>query len=110
MLQQIPEVKLHNYFFRNNADLSFSDQSEKWGFNQASFSNGAVYADLDNDGDLDIVINNINDIASIYQNKQRELSPEKSNFISNFYPKSLRICAVDFLILKSIFRLNQRLL
>lgn len=82
MLQQIPEVKLHNYFFKNNADLSFSDQSEKWGFNQASFSNGAVYADLDNDGDLDIIINNINDIASIYQNKQRELAPEKSNYLS----------------------------
>ena len=82
MLQQIPEVKLHNYIFKNNADLSFSDQSEKWGFNQASFSNGAVYADLDNDGDLDLVINNINDIASIYQNKQRELAPEKSNYLT----------------------------
>ena len=82
MLQQIPEVKLHNYIFKNNADLSFSDQSEKWGFTQASFSNGAVYADLDNDGDLDLVINNINDIASIYQNKQRELAPEKSNFLA----------------------------
>ncbi len=82
MLQQIPEVKLHNYFFKNNADLSFSDQSENWGFNQASFSNGAVYADLDNDGDLDLVINNINDIASIYQNKQRELAPEKSNYLA----------------------------
>ncbi len=82
LLVQIPEVKLHNYVFKNNADLSFSDQSENWGFNNLSYSNGAVYVDLDNDGALDLVVNNINDEANIYQNKQRQLAPTESNYIN----------------------------
>ena len=81
LLVEIPEVKIHNYAFKNNADLTFSDQSLNWGFEIPSFSNGAVYADLDNDGDLDLVINNINDPASIYQNKEREIQPEKSHYL-----------------------------
>jgi hypothetical protein len=68
ILEQIPMVKLHNYAYRNSGNLSFSDESDNWGFSQPSFSNGAVYADLDNDGDLDVVINNINDEASVYEN------------------------------------------
>ena len=81
LLAEIPEVKIHNYAFKNNANLTFTDQSINWGFSTPSFSNGAVYADLDNDGDLDLVINNINDPASIYQNKQRQLQPEKSHYL-----------------------------
>jgi len=82
LLEQIPEVKLHNYVFRNNADLSFSDQSTNWGITNTSFSNGAVYVDLDNDGDEDIVTNNINDEASIYQNKLRENQPQNTNYLN----------------------------
>jgi hypothetical protein len=67
-LFQIPEVKLHKYAFKNTGDCRFQDVSKDWGLIQTSFSNGAAYADLDNDGDLDIVINNINDEASIYEN------------------------------------------
>ncbi len=81
LLVEIPEVKIHNYAFKNNADLTFTDQSINWGFTTPTFSNGAVYADLDNDGDLDLVINNINDPASIYQNKERQLQPEKSHYL-----------------------------
>ncbi len=81
LLSQIPEVKIHNYVFKNNGNLNFSDESVNWGFSVPSFSNGAVYADLDNDGDLDLVINNINDEASIYQNKQRQITPESSNYL-----------------------------
>ncbi len=65
---QQPEVKLHNYIFRNQGDLTFADYSEKWGMTLPTLSNGAAYADLDNDGDLDLVINNINEEASVYQN------------------------------------------
>ena len=68
ILEQIPMVKLHNYAFRNSGNLSFTDESNNWGLSEPSFSNGAVYADLDNDGDLDLVINNINDPASVYEN------------------------------------------
>jgi hypothetical protein len=67
-LKQIPQVKLHNYAFQNNGNLTFDNVTEQWGIIEPSFSNGAVYADLDNDGDLDVVINNINETASVYEN------------------------------------------
>ncbi len=69
MLEQIPEVKLKNYAYRNNGDLTFEDVTIPWGITKPSFSNGASYGDLDNDGDLDYVVNNINDKAFIYRNQ-----------------------------------------
>jgi hypothetical protein len=81
ILMQIPEVKLHNYAFRNNADLTFSDVSQAWGMTLPTFSNGSVYVDLDRDGDLDLVMNNINDEASLYRNNTREQNPENSHFL-----------------------------
>jgi len=72
LLKQIPEVKLHKYAFRNEGDLHFSDVSADWGVMTTAFSNGAVYADLDGDGDLDLVINNINDEAMIFRNTTRD--------------------------------------
>ena len=67
-LGQIPEVKLHNYGFRNNGNLTFTNLTDDWRLATPSFSNGAAYADLDNDGDMDMVINNINDEALVYEN------------------------------------------
>lgn len=64
----IPEVKVNNFLFRNRGDLTFEDVSAAWGSETPSFSNGAAYADLDNDGDLDYVVNNINDYAFIFRN------------------------------------------
>ncbi len=81
ILAQIPVVKIHNYAFMNNGDLTFSDVSEKWGLTEASFSNGAAYADLDNDGDMDLVVNNINDEAMIYKNMSRETNRTSSNYL-----------------------------
>jgi hypothetical protein len=81
VLQQIPEVKLHNYAFKNNADLTFSDVTEQWGMSEPTFSNGAVYVDLDNDGDLDIVINNINSEALVYKNNTREKMVDSSHYL-----------------------------
>ena len=81
ILMQIPEVKLHNYAFRNNGDLTFSDVSQTWGMTVPTFSNGSVYVDLDRDGDLDLLMNNINDEASLYRNNVRELNPENSHYL-----------------------------
>jgi hypothetical protein len=81
ILKQIPEVRLHNYIFRNNGDLCFSDVSGKWGMTAPTFSNGTAYADLDKDGDLDLIINNINEEASLYRNKTRELHRDVSHYL-----------------------------
>lgn len=67
-LALVPSEKLKNFVFKNNGDLTFSKKTDDWGLDQKSFSNGAAYADLDNDGDLDLIVNNINDKAFIYQN------------------------------------------
>lgn len=68
LLDQIPKVKIANYAFKNNGQLGFENATAAWGFNIPSFSNGAVSCDFDNDGDLDMIINNINDPASLYRN------------------------------------------
>lgn len=69
MLQTIHSTPLRNYIFKNQGNLSFADSSETWGFSEENFSHGSVLADLDNDGDLDIVINKMNDFVGIYENK-----------------------------------------
>lgn len=68
----IPEVKVPNAAFRNRGDLTFENVTENWGFGRPSFTNGSAYVDLDNDGDLDIVTNNINDYAFIYRNNDKK--------------------------------------
>ena len=67
-INMMPSNKLSNYIFQNNQDLTFSNTTKKWGLDAKVNSNGAVYADLDNDGDLDLVVNNQADEAQIYQN------------------------------------------
>ena len=80
-LKQIPEVKLHNYAFHNNGNLVFDDVSKDWGLNAATFSNGAAYVDLDNDGDLDMIVNNINDEASVYENTIMDSKPINKHYL-----------------------------
>ncbi len=68
---EMGEVKKRNWLFKNNGNLTFTDKATEWGLTDVSFTNGAAYADLDNDGDLDIVMNNLNDPAFIYKNNCR---------------------------------------
>ena len=70
-LQRLPTYETPNYVFRNRGDLTFADESATWGVNQAGFSYGAAYADLNNDGQLDLVVNNINAPAFVYENVRR---------------------------------------
>ncbi|WP_350293312.1 VCBS repeat-containing protein [uncultured Croceitalea sp.] len=67
-IQKIPSEKVANYVYKNNKDYTFKNMTSEWGWEEKTFSNGATYADLDNDGDLDFVINNIDQKASVYQN------------------------------------------
>jgi len=72
MFRALPETPLQNYAFRNNGDLTFTNESDQWGLTQKTFSNGSVAADLDNDGDLEIIINNIDQPATIYKCNAKE--------------------------------------
>ncbi len=80
VLKEIPRNPMVNKAFRNTGNLMFTDSGESWGFTQPSYSNGAAYGDLDNDGDLDMIVNNINQPAFIYRNNARELN--KNNHIT----------------------------
>lgn len=75
----MPSGKVHNYLFKGSKDLRFVDKSLAWGFEEKGISNGSAYADLDNDGDLDLISNNLNEPAGIYQNNARQLL--KHNFV-----------------------------
>ena len=72
ILDCIPVVKQSNYVFKNLGGFTFEDTTMDWGMSLPSFSNGAIFTDLDNDGDLDYVINNINDHSFVYENKARQ--------------------------------------
>src|SRR5207237_3808282 len=73
LLQKMPQVPLIKYAFHNNGDLTFTNVADNWGLGaQRGFSNGAVYVDLNNSGNLDLVVNNINAPASIYRSRARE--------------------------------------
>ncbi len=75
-INAMPSEKLKNYMYRNRGDMTFEKMTDRWGLGIVSFSNGAVYTDLDNDGDLDLVVNNINDEAFVFENKSA-----KSNYL-----------------------------
>ncbi|MDQ3996317.1 MAG: VCBS repeat-containing protein, partial [Gemmatimonadota bacterium] len=72
LLGKMPQIRLANYAYRNNGDLTFTSSATAWGLAQPGFSNGAVYVDLNNGGALDLVVSNINAPASIYRNRARE--------------------------------------
>ena len=79
--EKMPTKKVNNYIFKNNGNNTFTDFSDKWSTSKESYSNGGIEVDLDNDGDLDIVVNNVNENAFILKNNARELQPT-NNYLS----------------------------
>ena len=82
LLNELPGIKLHNYMYKNKGDLTFSDESESWGMGVPTYSSGAAYADLDNDGDLDMVINNVDEKAMLWESHlNQSKSGPKQNYL-----------------------------
>lgn len=77
LIDVIPSEAIPNYAFHNQGDLTFKNQSAAWGLSQPGFSNGSAYADLDNDGDLDLIVNNVNMPSFVYRNNTERLYPER---------------------------------
>jgi enediyne biosynthesis protein E4 len=79
ILAKMPGSKTENYVFKNNGNLTFTKQTKEWGLGGLGFSSGATYADLDNDGDLDLVVNKINEFAGVYRNNAETIV--KNNYL-----------------------------
>jgi hypothetical protein len=96
MINQIPVRPLDNYAFHNNKDLTFAEKPE-WGLKGPGFSNGAAYGDLDNDGDLDLIVNNVNHVASVYKNsasnrlKHQSISIKLKGYAKNTFGIGARL-------------------
>ena len=80
LLGKLKGIHISNYIFKNNGQLGFDNVTEDWGVKNLSYSNGAAYADLDNDGDLDLVVNNINEEAFVFENKEND-KKDKNNYL-----------------------------
>ncbi|MCD9014045.1 FG-GAP-like repeat-containing protein [Parachryseolinea silvisoli] len=92
LIDSIPVVRIPNYAFRNNGDLTFTDATKAWGLDVPSFSNGAAYADFDNDGDLDYVVSDINEAALFFENTlytPDSDAPPASNFLRVRFPQGV---------------------
>ncbi|MDO3628840.1 CRTAC1 family protein, partial [Mucilaginibacter sp. BT774] len=76
LIDKMPSEAVANYAYRNNGDLTFTNKAGEWGLGDPSFSNGSAYGDLNNDGALDLVVNNVNMRAFIYRNNSRKQHPE----------------------------------
>ena len=76
-LEKMPSKRVSNYIFKNKKEKGFENMSTKWGLDEKTFSNGAIFSDLDNDGDLDLVVNNLLDVAGVYRNNN-----SNSNFVN----------------------------
>jgi hypothetical protein len=76
LIDSMPSQAIPNYAYHNNGDLTFTNKAKEWGLDQPGFSNGSAYGDLNNDGALDLVVNNVNMPAFVYRNNSKKLHPE----------------------------------
>ena len=105
LYDKMPLYPYYNYIYKNNGDLTFTNMAKEWGFNTRSYSNGSAYADLDNDGDLDLIVNNINESAYIYRNNASD--KHENHFLSIVLKgKGLNTRAVGTRV--TIFYMNQK--
>ncbi len=81
MLPQLPSVKISNYIFQNNGDISFTNKTKEWGWDIPTFSSGMAYADFDRDGDIDVIVNNTNMEATLLENTLDESNVKDNNFL-----------------------------
>jgi hypothetical protein len=93
LLMILPDLKLPNYGYKNHGDLEFTDNTSEWGFTVPTYSNGAAFADLDDDGDLDYIVTNIDDQVHLYENtlyedNQQEKDPNYLRIVLNAKTKS----------------------
>jgi len=94
LIDPIPITPIPNYAFRNLGDLRFENLAEQWGLGNAIHSNGSAYGDLDNDGTLDLVVNNVNAPAQIFKNKGKSLNPENHSIQFQLIGKGKNTAAI----------------
>ena len=100
----MPSGAVPNAMYKNEGDLNFSYQSDNWGLAAPSFSNGSAYGDLDNDGDLDLVINNVDAPASLYQNQSNEESSQSITVKLKYKDANVHAIGAKVLIVADTFR------
>lgn len=105
MIEKMPGGAVSNYFFKNKGRLQFEDESERWMHQQPGFSNGAAYADLDRDGDLDLVINNLNKAAALYRNNSSQKSLQV--VLQGKGPNTFGVGAKVFVYADSLFSVQE---
>ena len=111
VLAQMPKIEVPNKMYHNTGHLIFADSTEPWGFSQPLLSNGAAYGDLDNDGDLDLVVNNVNEIASIFRNLSVEknrgnylkVKPDRDEGRTNVIGLQLRLYSGESVMQRDLF-------
>ncbi|GJM34391.1 MAG: hypothetical protein DHS20C18_33920 [Saprospiraceae bacterium] len=112
IIETMPQVKLANCFLRNKGDLTFEDICDQVNGSTTSFSNGAVYADLDNDGDLDVVVNNLEDPPFVYKNQTIEKQLPNRNYLDlqlTGSPKNINAIGARLVVFRGKERLVEEL-
>ncbi|MEQ1585750.1 MAG: VCBS repeat-containing protein [Cyclobacteriaceae bacterium] len=94
LVDSIPSNQLANYTFRNNGDFTFTNKAEDWGLGILTHTNGSVYGDLDNDGDLDLVLNNVNMPSFLYENRSKQINPKNKTISFSLHGDGLNVFAL----------------